>query len=69
MSFVEAIHIIQSNSHSPLSNMNDSYYFFTQIFLCKILLDIVILNLGFIVGNHIHFCLHNVNSRHLVMLC
>ena len=40
-----------------------------QFFLCKILFNIVILNWGFMVVDHIHFCLHNVNSHHLVMLC
>ena len=40
-----------------------------QFFLCKILLNIIILNWRFMIVNHIHFRLHNVNSHHLIMLC
>ena len=31
--------------------------------------NIIILNWRFMIVNHIHFHLHNVNGHHLIMLC
>ena len=39
-----------------------------QIFFCQIFFDIVILNRGFLIVNHIDLSLHNIDCNHLMVL-